>query len=122
MSGLAAVAAGGALGASLRYLAVEHLLAGVGLRAPWAILAVNIVGCFAAGVVWAWLDRAGASGEAWRPFLMVGLLGGLTTYSAFGSETVDSLASGRPLQAAASIGLHVVLGVLAVWSGRAAFA
>jgi CrcB protein len=115
------VALGGAAGAVLRYLVGRA----VGATAfPWATLCVNVAGCFGIGLGLAWLQRAAAAGTLGperaadlRLLVVVGLLGGLTTFSAFGQETV-ALARGGALGAAlASVVLNVGLGCAAVLVG-----
>lgn len=102
---LLSVAAGGALGSSLRW--------GVGfvLPSPFATLAVNVLGSFAIGVVWVTL------GPRWHPFLMVGLLGGFTTFSAFSLEVLRLVETGSPALALGHVALSLVLAFAAVWLG-----
>lgn len=90
----------------------------VGTRAfPWATLCVNVAGCLAIGVLHEVLSaRAGAS-PLWRPALIGGLLGGFTTFSAFGLETWALLQSGRAGAAVSYALASVVLGVAAVVAG-----
>lgn len=79
---LTLVMAGGALGAAGRFLlggwAVRHL--GNGL--PWGTLAANLLGSLLAGFLLVWLEGRGPAGLLWRAFLMVGMVGALTTWSA----------------------------------------
>lgn len=82
---LCAVAIGGAFGSVLRLLISNWLLQRQGDGFPWGTLSVNWLGCFAIGLVVAWINSK-ATGELWRPLLVVGLLGGLTTFSAFSLE------------------------------------
>ena len=111
---------GGFVGSSVRY-GVALLLpsasrGGEGL----ATVAVNVVGCLAIGV----LTQAMASRDALSPqltvFLMVGLLGGFTTFSTFGHETVEMWQQRGPSLALLVAAAHVALGVGAVWVGRLA--
>ncbi|HEU4986541.1 MAG TPA: fluoride efflux transporter CrcB [Rhizobiaceae bacterium] len=77
------VAAGGAIGASLRHLTGLAALRLWGPGFPWGTLAVNLVGSFVMGLVIEWLARrTGASNEL-RLFIATGILGGFTTFSAF---------------------------------------
>ena len=96
------VALGGALGASLRFV-VAGLMAREGF--PVAILVVNVLGSFVMGLVAVSLLRAGL--PQWQPFLMTGVLGGFTTFSAFSLETMTLIERG----AFGSAGLYVVLSV-----------
>lgn len=88
---LLAVAIGGALGASIRYLTnvgFAHLLAGANPFYPFPIstMGINTIGCFAMGFLasfFTWHDT-----PVWKNFATVGLLGGFTTLSTFGLETI----------------------------------
>ncbi|HEX7616493.1 MAG TPA: CrcB family protein, partial [Thermoanaerobaculia bacterium] len=86
---------------------------------PFGTLLVNLIGCFAVGVVGALgLERAALSPEA-RTFLMVGILGGFTTFSSFAWETLGLLSVRDVLRAALYVGGSVVLGLLGTVLGRA---
>ncbi|MBN1193343.1 MAG: CrcB family protein [Coriobacteriia bacterium] len=76
------VAAGGALGAALRYAVGQLVPVTVGSRVPWTTLSINVIGSFALGVLMGVLPSAGGA-ERWRLFLGVGILGGFTTFSRF---------------------------------------
>ena len=80
------VACGGAIGASLRY-AAGFLLAKSQSLFPWATWTVNLVGCLLAGIFFAFTQRYPVLQNETRLFLMVGILGGFTTFSSFGLET-----------------------------------
>ena len=113
---LVAVAAGAVLGALLRYLTNVAALQWLGHRFPWATLAVNLVGCFLAGALLAYLLR-GAVSEAARLFWMVGFLGALTTFSAFSVETLALLQAGALSKVVLNIVLNVAGSLLAVTIG-----
>lgn len=93
------VALGGGLGSVLRYLLSQW----IGLRSngafPWATFGVNLIGCAAIGVCWALLSRYPAT-HPLRLFFISGLLGGFTTFSAFGLETFQLLQARQWLLAA----------------------
>jgi fluoride exporter len=127
MNSFLLVAAGGALGASLRHgaglIGARHLPA----TWPWATFSVNLLGGFAMGLVAGWLaQRAIGAGEDVRLFLATGVLGGFTTFSAFSLETLNMLRSGETAKAAAYAALSVILSVaalgLGLWLARRAFA
>lgn len=106
------VAAGGALGAVLRY-AVYARAAELGLASWWATLAVNVAGSVAVGVV------LGASpSDSVRLFVATGVLGGFTTFSTFSHDAWGLARGGFPSLALAYAGGSVVAGVLGVWAGR----
>lgn len=121
MKTLALIFLGGGIGASLR-----HLLGGAAqvlsrsATFPWGTFAVNVSGCFVIGLLAQLSESRGVpSGQA-RTFLFVGVLGGYTTFSSFGSETLNLLRGGEALAAAANAGGQLALGLLAVVLGRAA--
>ena len=121
MRSLALVFLGGGIGASLRHLAggaVQSLARSATF--PWGTFAVNVSGCFVIGLFAQLAESRGfPSGNA-RTFVFVGVLGGYTTFSSFGSETINLLRGGEALAAAANAGGQLALGLLAVALGRAA--
>ncbi len=110
---------GGGLGSVLRYAfatAVQRTLPG---SFPAGTFLVNLVGCFAVGLVGALgLERAALSPEA-RTFLMVGILGGFTTFSSFAWETLGLLSVRDLARAGLYVGGSVVLGLFGAVVGRA---
>jgi len=99
MSRVLLVAAGGALGSALRYVVATAALTWLGPSFPWGTLAVNLVGSFLIGVVQQAATEALVIGEEARLFLTTGVMGGLTTYSAFSYETVRLFETGAAWQA-----------------------
>jgi CrcB protein len=98
MGRLLLVAAGGALGSSLRYMVATAALVWLGPAFPWGTLAVNLVGSFLIGLVQQLATEAFVLGEETRLFLTTGVMGGLTTYSAFSYETVRLFETGAAWQ------------------------
>lgn len=123
-STLIQIALGGAIGASLRYLTGIGIVRVVGHGFPVAILSVNIIGSFLMGVFVVY--AAHRSATYLSPFVMTGLLGGFTTFSAFSLEAVTLFERGVVLQAALYIALSVGLSIGGLVAGlmlaRAAFA
>lgn len=118
------IALGSALGGMARYWCTGFAAQRVGEVFPWGTLAVNVIGSFLIGVLGA-LSEAHAPwyiGPATRQFLMVGLLGGFTTFSAFSLQTLNLLRAGESLHAAAYVAASVAVCLLAVWLGFAAAA
>lgn len=103
------VALGGAFGSVLRYL----MVAAVG--APLGTVAVNVLGSFAIGVFFVLLAPRGG----WQPFLMTGVMGGFTTFSAFSLDTLKLIEGGQTLQAVAYMIGSVLLSLAAVMLGVA---
>jgi CrcB protein len=112
------VGAGGFLGAVLRYLAGMLALRALPLGFPFPTFLVNVTGCFAIGVLSAAFEVRSA-GLGTRLFWITGVLGGYTTFSAFGFETVALLRQGSLGAAGLNVAGQVALGVAAVWAGAA---
>ncbi len=103
MTRLLLIGLGGAAGSMLRY-AVG--LAFTGLRPgtqAWATLAVNVTGCFAIGLLATLFEPPSQLSEARRLALLVGVLGGYTTFSAFSWQAVEMARDGKPWLAAAYV-------------------
>lgn len=111
------VALGGAIGSIGRYLIGAALRTHAG-SFPYATLLVNVTGCFLLGLCMA-LFETRETNETLRIALTVGVLGGFTTFSAFGYETFALMRSERELLAMANVASNVLLGLGAVWLGRA---
>ena len=112
------VGIGGFAGAVARYALGGWLLHHTAQqRFPWSTFAVNVVGCLAIGVLAGLAERHSMFGPALRLFLFTGLLGGFTTFSAFGLEALFLLRRGEPWVAAAYVAGSVLLGLAAVWIG-----
>lgn len=120
MKDLARVALGGALGSSARWLAssaVQRLVPGAVF--PWGTFAVNALGSFAIGMLLTLsLDRALVPPPA-RVFLVTGVLGGFTTFSAFSWESLALLREAQWLAAAGYILGSVAIGLAAAGAGAA---
>jgi CrcB protein len=119
MSVWIAVAVGGALGSVARHGVnrwVHHEW--LALRFPVATLVVNIVGCGVIGVLAGLVatERLPMS-ATWREFVFVGILGGFTTFSTFGLDTITLVRSGEIAPALANVALHVVVGLVSVYAG-----
>lgn len=118
MRELIIVGAGGFIGSALRYLVggwVHRVLDSNSF--PYGTLTVNVLGCLAIGWLAGQAELRGGIPPEIRLFLFVGILGGFTTFSAFGHETVHMLRNGLLGQAILYIGLQTVVGLSAVWGG-----
>lgn len=111
------VAAGGALGSLARYGLSTWIHSRTQGSFPYGTLAVNVLGCLAIGVFLHVIQDRQALGPNARLFLTLGILGGFTTFSSFGYETVQLAAGGQWGAAAGNILGNVVLGIGAVWLG-----
>lgn len=108
---------GGALGAAGRFWLGGAMLRQFGSGMPWGTLAANLIGSFAVGYIAVWLEGRGPSALYWRAFLIVGLLGGLTTFSALMLETLLFARTQRNDLLLAYLGGTLVAGMLLVWAG-----
>ena len=121
------VAVGGSLGAVARYavgLAAARL-AGSGF--PWGTLSVNVVGCFLMGIVMEWILDLESQRELTAAItrqlgfckhgVAIGFLGGLTTFSSFGADTLRELHAGQVSVGLGNIAANVLLSLAAVWAG-----
>lgn len=118
MTNILLVGFGGFFGSVARYLFGGWALQLTAQdRFPAGTFAVNVVGCLVIGVLAGLAERFEIFGPETRLFLFTGVLGGFTTFSAFGLETIHLLRRGDPWVAAAYVGLSVALGLLAVWLG-----
>lgn len=114
------VMAGGALGAAGRFWLGDLLLRRIGDGLPWGTLAVNLAGSFAAGFLVVWLESRGPTASHWRAFLLVGVIGALTTFSALMVESLALTKSGRGGQVIVYLGISLILGLAMVWLGSRA--
>jgi CrcB protein len=114
---LALVMLGGALGAGMRFWIGGVLLRHIGAGFPWGTFAVNLLGAFVGGFLAVWLEGRGSIALYWRAFLIVGLLGGLTTYSAMMIEWLLYTRSARTGLALVYLLLTLLLGMGLVWAG-----
>ena len=118
MKGILLVGLGGFIGSVARYKLgglVLHLSAQG--RFPYSTFAVNLLGCLAIGLLAGLTERYELFGPGTRLFLFTGLLGGFTTFSAFGLDALLLLRRSEFLVAALYAGASVVLGITAVWLG-----
>lgn len=113
------VGIGGALGSVARHGMSQAIHRLWPHHLPLGTITVNVIGCFLIGLL-AHLRHAGGEPwlrAEWREFVLVGCLGGYTTFSAFSLQTLDLLREGRPAWALANVLLSVGLCLGAVWAG-----
>ena len=119
MTNILLIGIGGFIGSILRYLASGYVQqASKSVDFPYGTLVVNVLGCFIIGFLAQLAEDRGVFTTQSRLFVFVGFLGGFTTFSTFGNETLNLMREGQAMNALANVGTNVVLGLLAIWLGR----
>ena len=112
------VGVGGFIGAIGRYLAsgAAHQIF-PGTLFPIGTAVVNIIGCFLIGLLTGLAELRNLLSPEMRMFLLIGLLGGFTTFSTFGHETIALMRDGQFMHAVGNIIIQVIIGLSGVWLG-----
>lgn len=113
------VGVGGFIGSVLRYLVsgwVQQF--SKSLDFPYGTLTVNLIGCFVIGFLGELAEARGILASETRLLVFIGLLGGFTTFSSFGNDTLNLARSGQMFNALANVAVNVMFGLLLVWLGR----
>jgi len=114
---IVAVAVGGSIGATTRYLVSTWAAGRFGADFPYGTLIVNVIGCFIIGAFMAATTERFIISPYWRLIVTVGFVGGLTTFSSFSYETFTLLEGGNVPFAMYNLLGNFVLGFLATWLG-----
>jgi len=118
MKAILLVGLGGMIGSVSRYKLGGWILHPTVLeRFPYSTFAVNVIGCLLAGVLAGLVEKHELFAADARLFLFTGLLGGFTTFSAFGLDSIYLVRRGELMTAASYAGLSVIVGIAAVWLG-----
>lgn len=114
----AVVGSGGFIGALARYGIGGLVHRQVPLSVfPWGTLVVNLTGCLMIGLLAGLGESRQLFGPQFRLFMLIGVLGGFTTFSTFGFETLAMLRAAEYWRAGANVGMNVVFGLTLVWLG-----
>jgi len=114
-----ALAAAGAMGTLARYAMGGMARRILGAAFPWGTAAVNLVGCFLAGLLWsAFESRSSITGEM-RTVIFMGFMGAFTTFSALALETSHMLRESQWLGAAGNLAMHFGCGLVLLFIGLA---
>lgn len=119
MKDVLTVAAGGAIGSALRWWLGGAVQRATGSPLPWGTFAVNVAGSFAIGLVATLALERALVPPGWRLFLIAGLLGGFTTFSAFSWENLALLRDGQWAAGASYAFGSVAFGAMAALAGMA---
>ena len=117
MKTVMAIALGGAFGAVARHFISHWSVVALGNGFPWGTLTVNVVGCFALGVVVEVMALVWSPAAEWRAFLTVGVLGAFTTFSAFALDISILHERGEMLQAILYVTVSVAGSIAAIFAG-----
>ena len=117
MTQMLAIAAGGAIGALLRYWTSIAVHSRLGSAFPYGTLIVNILGSLLMGFLYIWLIDRLVAGPVVRAFLLVGVLGAFTTFSTFSIETLNLLEAGHVGKALVNVLASVTLCIAAAGLG-----
>ncbi|HEC27753.1 MAG TPA: fluoride efflux transporter CrcB [Gammaproteobacteria bacterium] len=119
MNQLIVIAAGGAVGAVMRYGMSNAVYTVLGRSFPYGTLAVNVLGSLLMGFLFVLLIERSAFDVYWRSAILIGGLGAFTTFSTFSIETLNLIEDGAVTLALLNILLSVALCIVAVWLGVA---
>jgi CrcB protein len=108
---------GGGLGASLRHFVNVTCARYIGIDFPWGTFIINITGSIVMGLIAGYLAFKGEASQPWRLFLMTGILGGYTTFSAFSLDTALLYERGALGLAAAYVLGSVILSIAGLFAG-----
>ncbi len=111
------VGLGGGIGSIIRYLCQRWVSLNYPHQFPWATFGVNVLGCFLIGIFWGLSFRSFDVNENWKLFLMTGLCGGYTTFSAFSLEGIGLLKEQKPGLFFAYILGSVIVCLLSTYAG-----
>lgn len=111
------VGLGGALGSIVRYACQKYFADNFTHSIPWATFAVNITGCLLIGIFWGITFKSFQLNENWKLFLMTGLCGGFTTFSAFTLESIGLIRENKMGLFFLYVAASLVLCLLATFAG-----
>lgn len=117
MIGYLLVVIGGGTGALARYVAASAIMTRFGGRFPLGTLVINVTGSFLIGLLMTLLTERFKLDPAWRLLMVVGFLGGYTTFSSFEWETYSAVRDGGFWTGMLNIVSSIMLGYVAVWLG-----
>ena len=117
MTQVLAIGIGGAIGSLLRFWMATWVHSFAGRGFPYGTLTVNVLGCLVMGVLFVLFTERFSDNAVLRAGILIGVLGGFTTFSSFSIETFNLIEQGAHLKALANMGVSLALCVGATWLG-----
>lgn len=117
MTQLFLVAGGGAIGSVMRYIVASSVQTMTNTSFPFGTLTVNVIGSMVMGFLYVFIIERSSLSPEWRFLLLVGLLGGFTTFSSFSIETMNLLEQSEVIKALYNIVGSIVICLSATWLG-----
>ena len=111
------VAAGGAIGSAARYVLAGLVHRFTSAYFPYGTFAVNMVGCLLFGLIFGLTEQRFAISPTVRAFLLIGVLGGFTTFSSYAFESFQLIRDAQYRRASVNVAGQVVLGLASFWLG-----
>ena len=111
------IALGGSLGSILRFGITDLMARALGRSFPYGTLTVNLLGSLVMGCVFILVQQQVLSTHTWRPFVMVGMLGALTTFSSFSLDSLLLLEQGQLFKAMLNVSINVVCCIMLTYGG-----
>jgi CrcB protein len=107
----------GFVGTVGRYWLSDAIARQHGEAFPWGTVVVNLIGCFLVGCFYYATEERFALSPSWRSVILIGLLGGFTTFSSYGLQTFVLLREGQIVWASLNVAISNGVGLLMVWAG-----
>jgi CrcB protein len=117
MSVVGWVAAGGAIGSAARYLLAGLVHRFTSAFFPYGTFAVNMIGCLLFGMIFGLTEQRFVISPTLRAFLLIGILGGFTTFSSYAFESFQLIRDAQYLRASVNVVGQAVLGLACFWLG-----
>jgi fluoride exporter len=114
------VGAGGCLGSILRFWLGTYVGGRMGTRFPYGTLVINVTGSFLIGLIFAVLTAKTSWSPNWSYLILIGFIGGYTTFSSFEFETLRTIQGGQIGLGLLYVAVSVIIGFIAVWGGMLA--
>ena len=110
------IGCGSFIGGAARYI-ISVAMKAMSKGFPWGTLIVNLVGCLVIGLLWGFFSKNSSESSSWALFMIVGICGGVTTFSTFSKEALMMLQAGNFISLLAYVTISVIAGIALVAAG-----